>query len=117
LTEDLGNVRAAADWFEGDRDAVEENVRFAAALHWFWFGLGHYREARRRLEAALARTGGALTRARGRALSSLVTYRVLQRERVELRPLAEASADTARETAGASADLECAPDPLGQPRL
>src|SRR5439155_1706231 len=35
LAEDPGNVRCAADGFEGDRDGVEENVRFAAALHWF----------------------------------------------------------------------------------
>src|SRR5207249_2270489 len=117
LAEDVGNVRAAADWFEGDRDAVEENVRFAAALHWFWFGLGHYREARRRLEAALARSGGARTRARGRALSSLATYLVLQGERAELRPVAEESVAILRETAGPSVDLVCALVALGQSRL
>src|SRR5207237_3750295 len=114
LAEDLGNVRAAADWFEGDRDAVEENVRFAAALHWFWFGLGHYREARRRLEAALARSGDARTRARGRALSSLATYLVLQGEQSELRPVAEESVAILRETAGPSVDLVCALVGLGQ---
>src|SRR5947208_11953383 len=59
LAEDVGNLRAAADWFERDRDAGEESLRLAAALHWFWFGLGHYREARRRLQAALERVGGA----------------------------------------------------------
>src|SRR5436309_2744126 len=117
LAEDLGNLRAAADWFEQDPAGGEDSLRLATALHWFWFGLGHYREARRRLEAALARTGGGRTRARGRALSSLVTYRVLQGERVELRPLAEESADILRETAGASADLVCALVGLGQSRL
>src|SRR5437764_5573215 len=117
LAEDVGNVRAAADWFEGDRDAVEENVRFAAALHWFWFGLGHYREARRRLEAALARRGGARTRARGRALSSLATYLALQGERVALRPMAEESVAILRETGGTSVDLVCALVALGQSRL
>src|SRR5207249_2772369 len=74
LVEDIGNLRAAADWFEQDPTAVDDNLRFAAALHWFWFGLGHYREARRRIETALERSGGARTRARGRALSSLATY-------------------------------------------
>jgi tetratricopeptide (TPR) repeat protein len=117
LAEDLGNLRAAADWFERDHDAVEETLRFAAALHWFWFGLGHYREARRRLEAALERSGGARTRARGRALSSLANYLVLQGERVELRPVAEESVAILRETAGASADLVCALVGLGQARL
>jgi len=117
LAEDLGNLRAAADWFEQDPAGGEDSLRLATALHWFWFGLGHYREARRRLEAALARTGGGRTRARGRALSSLVTYRVLQGERVELRPLAEESADILRQTAGASADLVCALVGLGQSRL
>jgi len=114
LAEDLGNVRAAADWFEGDRDAVAESLRFAAALHWFWFGLGHYREARRRLEAALARGGDVRTRARGRALSSLATYLVLQGERAELRPVAEESVAILRETAGPSVDLVCALVGLGQ---
>ena len=41
LAEDLGNLRAAADWFEQDPDAIEDALRLAAALHWFWFGLGH----------------------------------------------------------------------------
>src|SRR5438046_2082806 len=113
----LGNLRAAADWFERDRDSVEETLQFAAALHWFWFGLGHYREARRRLEAALERAGGARTRARGRALSSLAAYLVLQGERVELRPVAEESVAILREAAGASADLVCALVGLGQARL
>src|SRR5437762_4483995 len=108
LAEDLGNVRAAADWFEGDRDGVEENVRFAAALHWFWFGLGHYREARRRLEAALARSGAARTRPRGRALSSLATYLVLQGERVAVGPGAAGSGAVPRGTAGPSVHLVCA---------
>src|SRR5207302_1652825 len=57
LAEDLGNLRAAADWFEQDPAGGEDSLRLTTALHWFWFGLGHYREARRRLEAALARTG------------------------------------------------------------
>ena len=117
LAEDVGNLRAAADWFERDRDAGEESLRLAAALHWFWFGLGHYREARRRLQAALERVGGARTRARGRALSSLAAYLVLQGERGELRPVAEESVAILRETAGASADLVCALVGLGQARL
>src|SRR5881409_1356391 len=117
LVEDIGNLRAAADWFEQDPTAVDDNLRFAAALHWFWFGLGHYREARRRIETALERSGGARTRARGRALSSLAMYFALQGERAELRPVAEESVAILRETAGPSVDLVCALVGLGQSRL
>jgi predicted ATPase len=119
IAEDVGNLRAAADWFERDpgAGAVEDNLRFAAALHWFWFALGHYREARRRLEAALARRGGARTRARGRALSSLATYLALQGEREAIGPVAEESVAMLRETAGPSLDLVCALVALGQARL
>src|SRR5213596_2499576 len=117
LVEDIGNLRDAADWFEQDPTAVDDNLRFAAALHWFWFGLGHYREARRRIETALERSGGARTRARGRALSSLAMYFALQGERVAIGPVAEGSVAILRETAGTSVDLACALVGLGQSRL
>jgi len=117
LAEDVGNLRAAADWFEQDPTAVEDNLRFAAALHWFWFGLGHYREARRRIETALERSAGARTRARGRALCSLATYLALQGERVATAPVAAESVALLRETAGPSVDLVCALVAMGQARL
>src|SRR5207244_2007162 len=69
LAEDLGNLRAAADWFEQDPAGGEGSLRLATALHWVWFGLGHYRAARRRLERAPGRDcagtprGGALAAA------------------------------------------------------
>src|SRR6266700_1983077 len=37
LGPDVGNLRAAADWFEQDPTAVEDKLRFTAALHWLWF--------------------------------------------------------------------------------
>jgi len=117
LAEDVGNLRAAADWFEQDPTAVDDNLLFATALHWFWFGLGHYREARRRIETALERSGGTRTRARGRALSSLAMYFALQGERVAIGPVAEESVAILRETAGPSVDLVCALVALGQSRL
>src|SRR5204862_78213 len=95
----------------------DDNLLFATALHWFWFGLGHYREARRRIETALERSGGARTRARGRALSSLAMYFALQGERVAIGPVAEESVAILRETAGPSVDLVCALVALGQSRL
>src|SRR5207244_3472948 len=103
--------------FEQDPTAVDDNLLFATALHWFWFGLGHYREARRRIETALERSGGARTRARGRALSSLAMYFALQGERVAIGPVAEESVAILRETAGPSVDLVCALVALGQSRL
>ena len=114
LEEDLGNLRAAADWYEQDPGAVAAALRLAAALHWFWFGLGHYREARRRLEAALDRSGEERTRARGRALSSLATYMALQGEAGAVRPVALESVEILRATAGSSVDLVCALVALGQ---
>ena len=115
LTEDLGNLRAAADWFEQDPKAIEAALRLAAALHWFWFGLGHYREARRRLESALNRSESVRTRPRGRALSSFATFLALQGEAaVAVRPVALESVEILRETAGASVDLVCALVGLGQ---
>src|SRR6266566_2517346 len=117
LGPDVGNLRAAADWFEQDPTAVEDNLRFTAALHWLWFALGRYREARRRLETALERSGGARTRARGRALASLATYLALQGDRLAIVPVAEESVATLRETAGPSLDLVCALVALGQARL
>src|SRR5256886_1987454 len=117
LEEDVGNLRAAADWFEQDPTAVDDTLRFATALQWFWFGLGHYREARRRIETALERSGGARTRARGRALCSLATYFALQGERVAIGPVSEESVAILRETAGPSVDLVCALVALGQSLL
>ena len=114
LGEDLANLRAAADWFEHDPNGVEDGVRLAAALHWFWFALGHYREARRRLERALERSGQIRTRARGRALCSLATFLTLLGERTGARPLAEESVAILRETADGGVDLLCALVALGQ---
>ncbi|HKC48360.1 MAG TPA: protein kinase, partial [Gemmatimonadales bacterium] len=105
LAADIGNLRAAADWLEQDPNAVEDAMRLAAALFWFWFGLGHYREAGRRLEAALARSGNTRTRTRGRALAALATIMVLQGRPETLRSVAIESVDILRETAGPSVDL------------
>ena len=114
LAEDVGNFRVAADWLERDPAAVEDSLRLAAALHWFWFGLGHYREARQRLERGLTRSGDARSRTRGRALSSLATFMALQGDTGAVRPVAEASVTLLRETAGTSVDLVVALVGLGQ---
>ena len=117
LALDLGNLRAAADWFEQDPGSIEQALRLAAALFWFWFGLGHYREASRRLEAALARSGAVRTRPRGRALASLATIMVLQGQVETLQSVAQESVEILRETAGVSVDLVYALVGLGQAEL
>ncbi|HKE89565.1 MAG TPA: AAA family ATPase, partial [Gemmatimonadales bacterium] len=117
LAADIGNLRAAADWLEQDPDAIADAMRLAAALFWFWFGLGHYREAGRRLEAALARSGNTRTRTRGRALAALATIMVLQGRPETLRSVASESVDILRETAGPSVDLLYALVGLGQAEL
>jgi len=113
LEQDLGNLRAAADWFEAQPDGTEQALRLAAALHWFWFNLGNYREARRRLEVALNHGDRRRTRARGRALYSLTTYLMLQAEAAGVRAIAEESVAILRETADGSEDLLCALVGLG----
>jgi predicted ATPase len=114
LVEDIGNLRAATERFERDADGVADGLRLAAALHWFWFALGRYREARGRLETALGRSGGARTRPRGRALASLATYLVLSGETAAVRQPAEESVEILRQSAGASVDLVVALVGLGQ---
>src|SRR3989440_8906436 len=58
LAEDVGNLRAAADWFEQDPTAGDDNPLFSTALHWFLVWLGHYRETRPRIETAPEPSGG-----------------------------------------------------------
>src|SRR2546426_5233709 len=86
FAEDVGNLRAAADWFEQDPTAVDDNLLFATALHWFWFGLGHYREGRRRIETALERSGGRRAPGPRRPLSPLSANFAPQGGRGAVRP-------------------------------
>src|SRR3989442_11293779 len=67
LAEDVGNLRAAADWFEQNPTAVDDNLLFSTPLHWFLFGLGHYPESPPRIQTARERSGGARTPGPGAA--------------------------------------------------
>jgi DNA-binding CsgD family transcriptional regulator/tetratricopeptide (TPR) repeat protein len=56
LRDEHDDLRAALGWSLTAADGAETAIRLAAALHWFWFLHGHYREGRRWLEEALARS-------------------------------------------------------------
>ncbi|HRP08391.1 MAG TPA: BTAD domain-containing putative transcriptional regulator [Gemmatimonadales bacterium] len=68
LTVTSGNLRAAADWCAEQPARTELALRLSYALHWFWFAKGHFAEARRRLETALAVPAEVDRGVRGRAL-------------------------------------------------
>ena len=64
------NLRSAAIWSVSDPSRAELGLRFAGALYWFWYGAGHFREARQLVDRALAMDGGSHPLFRGRALVS-----------------------------------------------
>src|SRR5206468_1485626 len=82
LVEDIGNLRAAADWFEQDPTAVDDNLRFAAALHWFWFALGQSRLLDGDLERAASVLAEALSVARAGQPRYWITYALYWQGRV-----------------------------------
>jgi len=56
LKAEHANLRAALEVCETDADGAEAQLRLTGALHWFWSMQGHWSEARRWLDAALARS-------------------------------------------------------------
>lgn len=81
LRDEHDNLRATLGWSLTDADDAETALRLAAALHWFWFLHGHYREGRRWLEEALTRsvamephTGTTRTRAKALAGAGMLAY-------------------------------------------
>jgi non-specific serine/threonine protein kinase len=64
---DLPNLRAALDWLDASGDAATFQ-ELAGALWLFWWVRGHYDEARRRMERALARGADAPAAATAKAL-------------------------------------------------
>ena len=47
------NLRAAIEWTKTQPDGAEAEARLAGALEWIWYLLGHWTEARARLEAVI----------------------------------------------------------------
>ena len=108
LEREHDNVRAALDWL-GTAGETQLVLRLAGSVEPFWFARGHFREGRRRLEAAL-RADARPTSARAWALTRAVELPgeggdlaasnrpqieealALQREFGDLRGIAEATA-------------------------
>ncbi len=53
------NLWAALEWSKAEPGGAEASLRLAGSLTWFWFIRGHWREGRRWLEGALARSDDA----------------------------------------------------------
>ena len=68
LARDHDNLRAACLWAVADPARASHALRFAGALFWYWYAVGHFREARQLTDAALAMPGSPEPTQRGRAL-------------------------------------------------
>lgn len=97
LEADHDNMRSAFEWLLA-ADRVEEAVRLAGALHWFWDRRGYLDEGRTRTQAALnaaANVGDAsdsLLRARAWALVGAAALAFDQGDRAAVAAFAEESA-------------------------
>jgi predicted ATPase/DNA-binding SARP family transcriptional activator len=85
---DMDNVRDALSWSrEHDHPA---HVRLAGQLGWFWFSVGHWAEARRWMEEALALPAAAEAGVdRARLLFAVAAVATLQADVVAARPWLE----------------------------
>ncbi|MGZ4400804.1 MAG: BTAD domain-containing putative transcriptional regulator [Gaiellaceae bacterium] len=77
LEAEVDNLRGALDWAAAEGTA-EEELRIAVALRRFWLVRGYAREGQRRLEAALARSGGQPVRLRATAAGAAGTLAVVR---------------------------------------
>src|SRR6266487_754214 len=72
LVAEEGNLRAAGDWADetGDRTL---SLRLCAALHWHWFGRGHFLDGWKRLRRALTYADQAHPLDAGKAYTAAAT--------------------------------------------
>ena len=96
IDEDLGNLRAALDWCEEDASRAEVELRMLYAIRWYWFARGHFHEARRRADAALARAANVDPLLRARAALTAGNAAVWQADWKPLRSLMADAVDTFR---------------------
>ena len=68
LARDHDNLRSASLWSVADASRAEHALRFAGALFWYWYAVGHFREARQLTDRALEMASTTLPVHRGRAL-------------------------------------------------
>jgi predicted ATPase/class 3 adenylate cyclase len=78
LEEEHDNIRAALSWSLGQDRDPELALQMGAALGEFWYLRGHFSEARRWLEEALAESGGTPTAAHARSLQRVSWLAFLQ---------------------------------------
>jgi predicted ATPase/DNA-binding SARP family transcriptional activator len=71
VDDELGNLRAASEWFSREPGQEEAELRLLTAIHWHWFARGRFTEGRARLEAAVARSAVAAPLVRARARVAL----------------------------------------------
>ena len=72
LAAEEGNLRAACDWAEETGDYTTA-LRLCAALHWYWFARGHFRDGWQRLERALQHAAKVPALYSGKAYAALAT--------------------------------------------
>jgi predicted ATPase/DNA-binding SARP family transcriptional activator len=96
VTDDIGNLRAVAEWSGKDAARAAIGLRLGAAIHWYWFATGHFQEGRRRLSDALALGGTIDERVRARALIAMGHFAIWQGQPDGALPAMDEAADLAR---------------------
>ena len=93
LEVELPNIRAALQWSLASADVADRirALRLASALTLFWYGAGHFVEAERWLQEALAQLPAASAADRAKALCSLGIMRHAQGDLLNAPPYFEAS--------------------------
>lgn len=94
---ELGELRAAAEWFENDPEGAADGLRLATTLEWFWFVRGRSSEGRRWLERALHRGAEADDLSRARALTAAGLLAFSQGDVIAQREAAEGAVSLLRE--------------------
>jgi len=105
VDDEIGNIRAALEWAERDPNL---ELRFATALHWYWFARGQFHEAHRRMSAAIARSKDADPATRAHAIVAAGDIAMWRGDWTALRPMIDEAIAEFRRT-----DNEAAlPQPL-----
>jgi non-specific serine/threonine protein kinase len=72
LAAEEGNLRTACDWAAETGDYTTL-LRLCAALHWYWFARGHFRDGWQRLQGALEHAETVPARYSGKAYAAVAT--------------------------------------------
>jgi len=101
------NYRAALEWSIADAKGAEAATRLAGSLWWFWEVRGYWSEARRWLNAALARTEGVSAAARAKALNAASGIALRQYDMAESKALAQESLELSRQLGDKRTTASC----------